>query len=448
MLMKLIVNVFERAKSKLTLAHSNEGVSSESDLESTDFDFKPNKYKSSSGIFCVRQQPRSSASKWLCTTPTTIDKSILSTRSTRVRRSSSWRSLKERSTNPISSRTLSVDELHRNHKQSHKTKRNDFLDVSHKRQKSPTGAKSSMRFDRLSSTLVQYTDPNRKTLRRVSRQQNDQQGFSTLSRSSGGGDSGYSEESFATRSFRRPLHTSCPHCHCERRSSFNNYKKSRENSSTESSPFDKENLLTSQSYPHIKPLPKVPLQSQQKLTRTLAEKRRRNLSCDGSLWTRLPTQKTTMMTSSPVFSEPNHQFTTIDMSSCHSKVPSPQTNPNMFGELNLAAIELDSLRTSLSSSSYSSSSSSYSINNDKQLKRTFLVWHGYKNSALLSTTHGPKIFSVRRGDQVRLLKRIGKSTLLVEKQDDGVIGFLPQTCLAQHQINSFLSLKGLRETVL
>ena len=61
---------------------------------------------------------------------------------------------------------------------------------------------------------------------------------------------------------------------------------------------------------------------------------------------------------------------------------------------------------------------------------------------------GTKTFAVRRGDQVRLLKRMGKSTLLVQKQDDGSIGFLPQTCLAHHQINSFLSLKGLRETVL
>lgn len=138
----------------------------------------------------------------------------------------------------------------------------------------------------------------------------------------------------------------------------------------------------------------------------------------------------------------------------HSKNPKPHHD---FGELNLAAIELDSVRTfdhsrSSFSSSYSSSSSA-SINHDKSRshshrKRTYLVWHEYQNSSLLSATNGTKIFSVIRGDQVRLLKRIGKSTLLVQKEDDGSIGFLPQSCLAHDQINSFLSVKGLRETVL
>ena len=178
--------------------------------------------------------------------------------------------------------------------------------------------------------------------------------------------------------------------------------------------------------------------------------------------------------------QPNHvslqrHFTTIgmlhgDASSNYSKNVSalPKTT-HIFGELNLAAIELDSVRTldyhraSLSSSSYSSSvaSSSSSINTDKhwsqtrshakrsfRRKRTFLVWHEYKNSSLLSTTHGANIFSVKRGDQVRLLRRVGKSTLLVQKEDDGSIGFLPQSCLAHDQINSFLSVKGLKETVL
>jgi hypothetical protein len=151
-----------------------------------------------------------------------------------------------------------------------------------------------------------------------------------------------------------------------------------------------------------------------------------------------------------------------DSSSAHSKPFSPlPKNSHIFGELNLAAIELDSLRTSdyhraSLSSSYSSSltSSSSSINTDKQLKKSsqrkgsYLVWHEYKNSSLLSATNGTKIFSVIRGDQVRLLRRIGKSTLPVQKEEDGSIGFLPQSCLAHDQINSFLSVKGLRETVL
>jgi hypothetical protein len=135
------------------------------------------------------------------------------------------------------------------------------------------------------------------------------------------------------------------------------------------------------------------------------------------------------------------------MARCHPSTTYTKIS-NVFGELNLAAIELDSLRTSFSSSSYSSSSSS-SINNEKNHgKQIFLVWNEYQNSSLLSQTNGTNTFSVRRGDQVRLLKRIGKSTLLVQKEDDGSIGFLPETCLAHHQINSFLSLKGLRETVL
>lgn len=131
----------------------------------------------------------------------------------------------------------------------------------------------------------------------------------------------------------------------------------------------------------------------------------------------------------------------------------PKTS-HVFGELNLAAIELDSVRTfnsshpSYSSSSSSSSSSSINLNKSSSQKRTYLVWHEYHNSSLLSTTNGTKIFSVIRGDQVRLLKRIGKSTLLVQKDDDGSIGFLPQSCLAHDQIHSFLSVQGLRETVL
>jgi len=184
--------------------------------------------------------------------------------------------------------------------------------------------------------------------------------------------------------------------------------------------------------------------------------------------------------SSPVITESNpaplqRHFTTIGMMNCnpsstHSKTLSslPKTN-QVFGELNLAAIELDSLRTldyhrASFSSKYSSSvtSSSSSINTDKELKQshthnkksssrrkgTYLVWHEYKNSSLLSATNGTKIFSVIRGDQVRLLRRMGKSTLLVQKEDDGSIGFLPQSCLAHDQINSFLSVQGLRETVL
>ena len=155
------------------------------------------------------------------------------------------------------------------------------------------------RFDRLSSTLVTYSNSTKNSSHR---KQCEQQLFSTLSYHSGEADSGYSEESFPTKSIQQRLHRSCPHCHCEQRSSFNNYKKFLNNSSSDSSPSDiiihnkeleksSENLFCSQSYSHIKPLKKLNIQSKQKLTRTLTDKRRRNLSCDGSLWSRPQPQK-------------------------------------------------------------------------------------------------------------------------------------------------------------
>lgn len=327
--------------------------------------------------------------------------------------------------------------------------------------------KKSIRLSNIDSTTSLSRKPKR--FNRLLSRKNDQDIYIRNNTNSGGGDSGYSEESFATTrisSLKRPLHTSCPHCHCEQRSSFNNYKKSIENSSTDSSTSDttintsqlyykyyqnKQYLSSSRSYPHIKPLPKTN-NEQEKKSKTISARRRRHLSCDSSLWTK--TQQTIPITSQTNYIPLQRHFTTIGMihynpSSTFS--PLPKTN-QVFGELNLAAIELDSLhRTSLSTTSSSSSLSSSPIihsNKKKHRKNLYLVWHEYKNSSLLSTTNGTKIFSVVRGDQVRLLKRIGKSTLLVQKEDDGSIGFLPQSCLAHDQINSFLSVKGLRETVL
>ncbi|CAF1205320.1 unnamed protein product [Rotaria sordida] len=542
MFVKLLVNVFERAKSKITSTRSVSRIPSDTDDE---FDSNNSKQISSSGPSITHQQPRSSLSKWLCATPACSNKSILSLKSNKVRRSTSWRSLKERGSSYIehfTSRTLSVDELHRHAKQHQKHtclrkqeyNRHDFShspmsNLPNQCQKtsglnqirlsncdaSISFLTSHKRFDRLSSTFANYSSRYRKqNLSTKSHRRNNQEIFSINNTNSAGGDSGYSEESFSTTtsSYTRPLHISCPHCHCEQRSSFNSYKKSIENSSTDSPTSDtiinkqrnssdfyyhlfqqKQALSASRSYPHIKPLPKTTIQSQtnkfaikeqqQKLphrqTRTKGAKRRRHLSCDGSLWPKTQTQQSVNQRSSPVVSEPNHalrqrHFTTIGMmyndpSLTYSKTLSnlPKTN-HVFDELNLAAIELDSLRTldcyrTSLSSSYSSSltSSLSSINTDEQLRKsrlhskkssrqkgTYLVWHEYKNSSLLSATNGTKIFSVIRGDQVRLLRRIGKSTLLVQKEDDGSIGFLPQSCLAHDQINSFLSVKGLKETVL
>ncbi|UJR38409.1 hypothetical protein I4U23_031077 [Adineta vaga] len=505
----------------------------------------------SSGPSIIHQQPRLSLSKWLCTSPPSINKSnpSSSSKSHKVRRSSSWRSLKERGNNYLNhftSRTLSVDELRQTTKQyakinSLRKREHHRRDFSHSPVSSLTSSSKKLsgynanrlfncdasrslstnarHFDRFSSTLVNYSDKEKvmasnKSHRRLKHHQI----FSRNNTNSGGGDSGYSEDSFATTtlsSYTRPLHTSCPHCHCEQRSSFHNYKTSMKKTSlTDSSTSDttinketlssdyhfqffhqKQSLSASRSYPHIKPLPKTNLHTQtmkhtneqeQKRTKAFAAKRRRHLSCDSSFYPRIKANQANNVTSSPVIFETNpasrqRHFTTIGMltydpSSSYSKtLPSLPKNTHIFGELNLAAIELDSLRTidyhrPSFSSSYSSSltSSTSSVNTEQEVQKsrrhkkkstssssasskqkgTYLVWHEYKNSSLLSATNGTKIFSVIRGDQVRLLRRIGKSTLLVQKEDDGSIGFLPQSCLAHDQINSFLSVKGLRETVL
>ena len=188
---------------------------------------------------------------------------------------------------------------------------------------SPSLSSYQKRFDRLSSTFIHYSDVEKRgNASTKSSRRNDQQSFSTLSRhntSSGGGDSGYSEDSFAATNMflsqTRPLHTSCPHCHCEQRSSFVNVSKSQKSLSSESSTSDttinketlssdphshrcrdKHSLSASRSYPHIKPLPKTTTTTtsqtsqsspQQRPSRTLTAKRRRrrrHVSCDSSLW--------------------------------------------------------------------------------------------------------------------------------------------------------------------
>ena len=373
--------------------------------------------------------------------------------------------MRERGNNiSINSRTYSVDELHRNHPQFNRLRRRDgkliiLLSLSNilvilvsqsplknlpsqSRRKLSADPPSHTRFDRLSTNLIDYSNTKKNKSSHA-------QVFSTLSHHSNGADSGYSEESFLTsRTCQRPIHTSCPHCHCEQRSSFNSYQKLPKTtiSSSDSSPSDLPKSYENLSHSQLK-------SSQTRPSRTLQDKRRRNLSCDGSLWSRSQQHKAIA-----VYSEPPHQrhLTTIATTQAQSMMNSyTKTLPshsNVFGELNLTAIELDSLRTSFSSSSYSSSSSiqqeKRSHSRKQQRQQLFLVWHEYENHSSFSQTNGSKPFSVRRGDQVRLLKRMGKSTLLVQKDDDGSIGFLPQTCLTHHPINSFLSLKGLRETVL
>ncbi len=248
----------------------------------------------------------------------------MSSKSSKVRRSSSWRSLKERGNNYIghfTSRTLSVDELHRNQKnpsirkqQHDRISHSPIVNLIPQRHK-PSGS-NPIRLSNCDASTSLSTDSksfNYSSSKKSSRK-SDQQIYSRNNTHSGGGDSGYSEDSFATTtisSSKRPLHTSCPHCHCEQRSSFQNYRKSIGNSSSDSSSSDttihkeinneqfyyrpcqqKQSLSASRSYPHIKPLPKTtttktPIQRK----RTMAIKRRRHLSCDSSLWTKTQPQQ-------------------------------------------------------------------------------------------------------------------------------------------------------------
>lgn len=202
-----------------------------------------------------------------------------------------------------------MDEIHRNQKNSSIRKKQQqqnqqrahspVVNLIHQRQK-PSGL-NSIRLSNCDASTSLSTDS--RSSKKTSRNNTH----------SGGGDSGYSEDSFATTTFsssKRPLHTSCPHCHCEQRSSFQNYRKSAKSSSSDSSSSDttihkedfyyrpsqqKQSLSASRSYPHIKPLPrttitttttKVPMQRK----RSMAAKRRRHLSCDSSLWTKVQTQ--------------------------------------------------------------------------------------------------------------------------------------------------------------
>jgi len=248
----------------------------------------------------------------------------LSSKSSKVRRSSSWRSLKERGNNYIghfSSRTLSADELHRNQKNKRTNPQISHSPVSNlnsQRQTTSGGGLNSIRLSNCDASISLSTTNSSKRFHRLSSRKSQQSVVQRNNAHSGGGDSGYSEESFATTtisSIKRPLHTSCPHCHCEQRSSFNYYQKTSSSSSsaTDSSLSDttihkntnskdlyyhafqqKQSLSASRSYPHIKPLPKTnPNQSmnsssQQQLrkrAKSLQARRRRHLSCDGSLST-------------------------------------------------------------------------------------------------------------------------------------------------------------------
>ncbi|CAM4839186.1 unnamed protein product [Rotaria magnacalcarata] len=76
MLMKFLVSAFERARSKLTVARSDERVRSDSHIKISNIDSKFNRQNESSGAFIIQRQPRLSLSKWLCSTPIITNRSV------------------------------------------------------------------------------------------------------------------------------------------------------------------------------------------------------------------------------------------------------------------------------------------------------------------------------------------------------------------------------------
>ena len=105
---------------------------------------------------------------------------------------------------------------------------------------------------------------------------------------------------------------------------------------------------------------------------------------------------------------------------------------DQFSELNLDAIEKDSL-----------------IHPDKTKKKCnqsaiFTIRKDYRSTRAT--------FAVERGETVQLLKQVGRACALVRRQTNGQIGFLPKSYLASasasSRIESFLEMHGYRETVI
>ncbi len=104
---------------------------------------------------------------------------------------------------------------------------------------------------------------------------------------------------------------------------------------------------------------------------------------------------------------------------------------DQFSELNLDAIEKDSLIHQQPNKLHSSQHCLFTIIKD---------YHSSRAS-----------FSVKRGDCVYILKQIGRACYLVRKQNNGQIGFLPKTLLipaTSTRVETFLETHGYRETII
>ncbi len=116
---------------------------------------------------------------------------------------------------------------------------------------------------------------------------------------------------------------------------------------------------------------------------------------------------------------------------------------DQFSEINLDAIEKDSLAQQQQQQTI--------INpNDQQFKKKFNTQH-----SLFTITKDYRSsrasFSVKRGDNVYVLKQVGRACLLVRKQNTGQIGFLPKALMVPAtttKVDTFLEMHGYRETVI
>lgn len=111
---------------------------------------------------------------------------------------------------------------------------------------------------------------------------------------------------------------------------------------------------------------------------------------------------------------------------------------DQFSEINLDAIEKDSLVQP-----NVDKSSSQAKTGSKASSAACTIIKDYRSSRAS--------FSVKRGDQVQVLKQVGRACFLVRKQNSGQIGFLPKALMAPStttKVDTFLEMHGYRETVI
>jgi len=113
---------------------------------------------------------------------------------------------------------------------------------------------------------------------------------------------------------------------------------------------------------------------------------------------------------------------------------------DQFSEINLDAIEKDSLvQPIINKNQQQINKNSLKL----QYNNVFTITKDYRSSRAS--------FSVKRGDNVRVLKQVGRACFLVRKQDNGQIGFLPKALMVPTtttKIDTFLEMHGYRETVI